>query len=719
MFPRPTNASFIDTTLNGYEFQTLVDTGNLSSSNLIDYKTIEGAYRHGRRRPPIRRLPGSIRAAGGAELDVIGTIQTEFFFGDMDRPWITESVIVKNLGVPAILSVNGMHDMSVVLDLAQHVASIGPYGHRVRLKPLMGPDGQPDLGPDLHNVSSKRVYVMNEKQNGSAAYAIKGGILPPNTFTLMPVSAPNLLEENQKVYFHENRSVLSQKKLLSHDTVATVHRRHNKNAFLIPVINPTNQYRKIQPGKKLGTCTIYDKRRLDCNTNSFSPVRPKSNVFYTTAKRESSASCTRRKSERCTSPFPFSLVTNGNGNVFYVKPDSKALQSPLKLPSIPPLNTLKTTQDIKDALSLFLGNRAVKERTDSQYIYNHIKELTNNQIDENKDLSKQEKEQLYFLLAQFYDIISKSQYDVGRTDLIEFIVDTGDHKPVKHKTRPLNPSMIQVLQKHLAEQIKEGIIAPGDGPWASPLVPVRKASGDWRFAVDYRELNSRTITDSYPIAHHLMATASEEFRKAKYFISIDLAGAYLAVPVEEKSQDKLAMTTCEGLFKCLRMPFGAKNACGCYARLMRIIFNDMLVRKEVMSFFDDNLIPCPTFKDGLFRLAKFLYAIRKANLRISPSKSRFFVQKVEWLGIEATAGYLIPADKHIEKVRKWPVPKAPGEISSFLGLAGYHRKFIKDFAKISRPLSQMANKDDKDFEWTKSCQESFEKLKTLLTNKPY
>ena len=89
MFPRPTNASFIDTTLNGYEFQTLVDTGNLSSSNLIDYKTIEGAYRHGRKRPPIRRLTGSIRAAGGAELDVIGTIQTEFSLGT----WIDHGLL--------------------------------------------------------------------------------------------------------------------------------------------------------------------------------------------------------------------------------------------------------------------------------------------------------------------------------------------------------------------------------------------------------------------------------------------------------------------------------------------------------------------------------------------------------------------------------------------------------------------------------------------------
>ena len=158
-----------------------------------------------------------------------------------------------------------------------------------------------------------------------------------------------------------------------------------------------------------------------------------------------------------------------------------------------------------------------------------------------------------------------------------------------------------------------------------------------------------------------------------------------------------------------------------------------------MSFFDDHLIPCPSFKDGLFRLAKFLYAIKEANLRISPTKSRFFVQQVEWLGIGVTAGHTFPADKHIEKVKKWPVPISPSEISSFLGLAGYHRKYIKDYAKLTRNLTMMSNAEDPSkkykgrprtdsegkpkkpkipFEWTPECQKEFDYIKDKLTSQP-
>ena len=715
----------------------MVDTGNLSNNDLIDVTTVEDIY--GRRKPPIARLKEKLKAAGGADLNAIGSIRMDLTFGDMSQPYYKEMVIVKGLGVPAILSARTIKEMSMIIDLNRGIASIGPYGHRVRLKPLMN-KGEKRRNRPQEEIQVKPSYI-NEKQNGLLAYALSGAIIPPHSSVVLPVRNTKLVKGGDEVYFAQDEQVFGRKKLISLDTISTIHSRQNKLCFLIPVINTTDQYRKIKPGKRVGKFTIIEKPQIDYSTRTSTPVRKKSDP--NACKRSASPSLERGvyKIKRVTSPVPFSLISDGLSNVYHVKPNNKALQEPLKLPKIPPLESLKTTQQIQDALTLFLELKEVKCANKNNLIYNHIKELTNYQVDKNEDLSKSEKDQLYFLLAQFYDIISKSQYDVGKTTLIEFVVDTGDNAPVKHKTRPLNPAMVEVLQKHLAEQVKEGIIAPGDGPWASPIVPVLKESGAWRFAVDYRDLNSLTKTDSYPIAHHLMATASEEFRKAKYFISLDLAGAYLAVPVEEESQDKLAMTTCEGLFKCLRMPFGAKNACGCYARLMRIIFNDMMERRESMSFFDDHLIPCPTFKDGLFRLAKFLYAIRKANLRISPSKSKFFVQKVEWLGVEATAGHLLPAGKHIEKVKKWPTPQSPTEIKSFLGLAGYHRKFIKDYAKITKHLNEMSAAEDpnkpsrrrkgqnpdsdenpskpkKKFEWTTECQVEFDELRKRLTSQP-
>jgi len=460
------------------------------------------------------------------------------------------------------------------------------------------------------------------------------------------------------VYFNVDTTELSIKKLVSTDVLASPYDTKKGRVFLIPIVNHTMETRTIREGKKVGQCL---------------PVPP--------------------------SPTP----------------SLHHIAKPLKLRPLPDVSKLSSVDGIYRAIDDYIQMPPLKGKVLEQKV-EQVHTLFQGQIKENKLLTTMQKQQTAYLLAQFMDVVSKSQYDVGCTDLLEFKVDTGDAKPIKDKTRPLNPIMVDNLKTHLNEQVAEGILAPGDGPWASALVPVRKKNGTWRYAVDYRRLNNVTTTDSYPIAHQLMATASEEFSKAKYFISIDLAGAYLAVPVEKESQDKLAVTTCEGLYKCLRMPFGAKNACGCYARLMRLIFQDMMDNRESMSFFDDHLITCPDFLSGLFRLAKFLIAIRKANLRISPKKTQLFVEKVDWLGFEATAGFLLPADSHIKVIKEWPIPRNQVECASFYGLAGYYRKFVKDFAKLAKPLKDLEHANH--YEWTPACQQAFELLKEKLVSKP-
>ena len=121
LFPQPSNASFLDVTTHGHKFQILIDTGNLSNYDLIDHTTLNQIYAHGRNRPPIKRLQGGLKAAGGTELNAIGSIEIDFTFGDMTQAFHTEVVIVKDLGVPAILSAHTIQEMSMVLDLSKGV----------------------------------------------------------------------------------------------------------------------------------------------------------------------------------------------------------------------------------------------------------------------------------------------------------------------------------------------------------------------------------------------------------------------------------------------------------------------------------------------------------------------------------------------------------------------------------------------------------------------
>ncbi len=236
------------------------------------------------------------------------------------------------------------------------------------------------------------------------------------------------------------------------------------------------------------------------------------------------------------------------------------------------------------------------------------------------------------LLRRFKGVLSTHKFDVGCTDLIEFTVNTGDAKPVYEKPRPLNPAMREALQETIDQWLEQRIIAPTESEWASPVVPVKKKEGGWRFTVDYRRLNDVTVSDRFPVAHNMEALSNEPLARAKMFIGADLAGAYLAVPVAMDSQNKLAVTTTTGLYKFLRMPFGAKNACGAYARLMKMVLGKLNETGDVLSFFDDHLIPGENFEQLLLRFGRFLSAIEKANLRISPSKTNLFTDKVDWLG---------------------------------------------------------------------------------------
>jgi Reverse transcriptase (RNA-dependent DNA polymerase). len=199
------------------------------------------------------------------------------------------------------------------------------------------------------------------------------------------------------------------------------------------------------------------------------------------------------------------------------------------------------------------------------------------------------------------------------------------------------------LRKTLDEWLNNGIISPSMSAWASALVPVKKKDGSWRYAVDYRQLNKVTKQDCFPVAHNLEQLASNQLSKAAMFISIDLAGACLAIPVRREDKEKVAMATPEGLFEFNRMPFGAMNSGKTYAWLMKIVVGELVDQKKFLSVFDDHLIPAESFLQALFRFAEFLHAVERANPKVGPSKIELFTEEAVWLGHLVKPGGLTPA----------------------------------------------------------------------------
>ena len=269
------------------------------------------------------------------------------------------------------------------------------------------------------------------------------------------------------------------------------------------------------------------------------------------------------------------------------------------------------------------------------------------------------------------------------------------------------------ISQMIDDMLEKGIIHPSSGPWASPIVLVPKKDGQLHFCVDYRKLNSVTKKDQYPLPR--IEDILDTLGGMRYFSTLDLASGYWQIEMSGEARQKSAFVTHRGLHEFVRMPFGLCNAPATFQRLMEIVLDDMLW-KECFVYIDDVLVCSKTLEEHLAHLDGVFSRLRKANLRLKP-KCMFLCPKVQYLGHVISLEGVAPDPEKVEKVKNYPVPTNPTEVRQFLGLASYYRRFMKDFARIAKPLYSLTCKDVK-FEWSRACRDAFEALKSLLVTAP-
>lgn len=261
--------------------------------------------------------------------------------------------------------------------------------------------------------------------------------------------------------------------------------------------------------------------------------------------------------------------------------------------------------------------------------------------------------------------------------------------------------------------LKAGVIQPSVSEWASAPVLVHKRDGTVRWCVDYRALNSVTTKDVFPLP--LVDDCLDTLAGNKWFSKLDANSAYWQVKISEADRKKTAFITKYGLFEHVRMGFGLCNGPATYSRVMNLILRGLLW-VIVLAFLDDILILGCSFRDHLRHIEEVLLRFRKYQLKLKPKKCVLFPEKVDFLGRIVSEGGISLSEIDIKAVLDWPIPKSTKEVEQFLGLANYHRNFIKNFARIAVPLYRVTGKNP--FIWEEDQRNAFEDLKAALTSAP-
>jgi hypothetical protein len=288
-------------------------------------------------------------------------------------------------------------------------------------------------------------------------------------------------------------------------------------------------------------------------------------------------------------------------------------------------------------------------------------------------------------------------------------------------TQPIHNALYRMAPKEQVESkrqlddlLAKGFIRPSRSPWDSPILFVEKKDKSKRLCVDYRALNQVTIKNKYLLPR--IEVLFEKLRGAHVFSKIDLNSGYHQLRIHEEDIEKTAFCTRYGHYEFIVMSFGLTNAPAAFMEAMNRMLHEFL-DDFVVVFLDDILIYSKTEAEHEQHLHLVLGALRKNQFYGKLKKCPFWLSEVAFLGHVINQQGIAVDPKNVAAVVEWKRPSSVSEIRSFLGLAGYYRRFVPNFSSIAKPLTRLLEKGVL-FVWSSDCDVSYQTLKSKLVNAP-
>ncbi len=272
-----------------------------------------------------------------------------------------------------------------------------------------------------------------------------------------------------------------------------------------------------------------------------------------------------------------------------------------------------------------------------------------------------------------------------------------------------------MVQQKVDDVLQEEVIQESHSPWNSPLFLVPKKDGTYRPVIDFRKVNALTVPDHYPLpvlSELLQLTG----KLNTVFTSLDLLSGFWQISMDDKSRKVTAFSTPAGHYEWLRLPMRLRNASLTFQRMVNTLFSGV-VGKGLFVYLDDLIVVSKDLDSHLQKFSLVFQKLKQAGLKAKLTKCEFLKSRIEFLGHLVDGDGIHTVDSKITAVQKFPTPKSVENVRSSLGLAGYYRAFVRNFASIAFPLMRLLKKDV-SFLWNDAQQHSFTTLKDSLTHTP-
>ena len=339
--------------------------------------------------------------------------------------------------------------------------------------------------------------------------------------------------------------------------------------------------------------------------------------------------------------------------------------------------------------------------------------LTYVRVESQDDMSEERKIEDIRAVREFLDVFPEDLPGLPPEREVDFAIDLAPGtEPISRAPYRMAPAELKELKDQLQDLLAKGFIRPSVSPWGAPVLFVKKKDGSMRLCIDYRELNKVTVRNRYPLPR--IDDLFDQLAGAKWFSKIDLRSGYHQLRIRQGDEPKTAFRTRYGHYEFLVMSFGLTNAPAAFMDLMNRVFQPYLDR-FIIVFIDDILIYSRTEDEHEEHLNLALQTLREHKLYAKFSKCDFWIREVSFLGHVVSERGVEVDQKKVEAITQWPRPTSASEIRSFLGLAGYYRRFVQNFSKIAAPMTKLTQKKVK-YQWDDQCQHSFDELKKRLTS---